>query len=282
MTKSKIIKDLVNENISITIALKRLIVLANDIGYDELKQWAEKEVNGYSPDDEVPEYRYISSNNFTYNGVIGGRVSVTQATLNLSLLSEKTRNEIVKCRVNESISTIEKHAQLSEGELAIDRSYLAGEIFRNSGGYSGVQCTSITQKFTPSQFEKILQIVSSKTLNILLKLDKEFGNLDDLDIGSSVMTRKKIDKAKHDVLIIINNDNSFNNTGKIKITKSQINLGENNKSSTKKEKRVTKNSNVGTGSNSIEKHTDVDTNVSLNSEKKKKFSIFSKLFKRRK
>ena len=281
MAKSNIIKELVNEEISLTVALKRLIVLANDIGYTELRQWAEKETNGYGPKDEVPEYRYITSTSITYNGVVGGRLSVTHASLDLSLLNSKTRNEIIRSRVNESISSIEKNAKLNEGELAIDRSYLAGEVFANSGGYSGVQCTKITQNFTPSQFEKIAQAVSSKILDILLKLDKEFGNLDNLDIGSDKISKKKFNEIKQFILVVINEDKSVNMNGKTKITNSQINAGNSNKSSNKKEKKITKNSNIGKGSNSVEKHTDIDSNVTITNQKEKKDSFWSKIFHKR-
>ena len=68
MAKSKILKELVNEEISLNIALKRLIVLAADMNDNDLKEWAEKEINGYNTDDEVPEYRKICSHSFYYNG----------------------------------------------------------------------------------------------------------------------------------------------------------------------------------------------------------------------
>ena len=69
MAKSKILKELVNEEISLNIALKRLIVLAADINDNDLKEWAEKEINGYNADDEVPEYRKLCS----HYGVLHGR-----------------------------------------------------------------------------------------------------------------------------------------------------------------------------------------------------------------
>lgn len=280
MAESKIIKELVNEEISLSVALKRIIVLANDIEYIELKQWAEKELNGYNKDDEVPEYRYISSSYFTYNGLVGGRMSVNQATLSLSTLSTETLNEIIKCKITESIASIEDKAKVKNGDFAINRSYLAGEVLKNTGGYlTGIQCTSIEQHFVSAQFKKIVEIVSSKILDILLKLDKEFGNLDDIDIGSEKHLRKKIQDVKHGIQIVINEDNSVNISGKLK--KSQINIGNGNKTSIKKERKVNKNANVGKGSNSIEKHTDIDSNVSISNKKEKQPWHFSTIFHKR-
>ena len=65
MAKSKILKELVNEEISLNIALKRLIVLAADINDNDLKEWAEKEINGYNADDEVPNIEKYVAIRFT-------------------------------------------------------------------------------------------------------------------------------------------------------------------------------------------------------------------------
>ena len=39
MAKSKIIKELANNSISLDVALSRLFIIASDIGDDELQQW---------------------------------------------------------------------------------------------------------------------------------------------------------------------------------------------------------------------------------------------------
>ena len=47
MAKSKIIKELANNDISLEVALNRLMIIASDIENEELSQWAERELNGY-------------------------------------------------------------------------------------------------------------------------------------------------------------------------------------------------------------------------------------------
>lgn len=47
MSKSLIIKDLVNNNISIELVLSRLYIIACDLSNTELKDWSEKELIGY-------------------------------------------------------------------------------------------------------------------------------------------------------------------------------------------------------------------------------------------
>ena len=87
MAKSKIIKELVNEEISLGIALKRLVVLASDLGDDELKNWAQKEIVGYNEEDDVPNYRSLESFNFTYYG-INGAYKVNNQALALNFIGE--------------------------------------------------------------------------------------------------------------------------------------------------------------------------------------------------
>jgi hypothetical protein len=42
---------------SVATLLRKCLVLAHTLKSDRLKVWAEKELNGYDPNDAVPEYR---------------------------------------------------------------------------------------------------------------------------------------------------------------------------------------------------------------------------------
>ena len=53
MAKSKVLKELANNEITLDVALKRLLLICNDLNYTELFSWAEKELNGYSSDEAV-------------------------------------------------------------------------------------------------------------------------------------------------------------------------------------------------------------------------------------
>lgn len=72
MAKSKIIKELANNQISMEVALQRLMIIASDLGNEELLTWTETELQGYSPSDTLPEYRNIHSTYFVYSGINGG------------------------------------------------------------------------------------------------------------------------------------------------------------------------------------------------------------------
>lgn len=274
MAKSKIIKELVSDEISITQALRRLTILASDIDHIDLKEWAEKELNGYEESDNIPDYRQIQSNTLIYSG-IAGNLQLTEVALPLQYISEETYNKIKCVNVKESIASIENMISKGQNYLCINRSNLATEICSRTSDeiYGGIQCSKIEQRFALSQFEKIINTVKTKIINILLKLDKEFGCLDDLDIGCDKMSKKKANEVKEEINLIVNGD--------VNISKSQVALND-SKIDNRKTTTKNKNSNTGKGTNSVEKHTDIKTDVKIEKqEKEKKGNWFLNLFRKR-
>lgn len=272
MAKSKILKELVNEEISLNIALKRLIVLAADMNDNDLKEWAEKEINGYNTDDEVPEYRKICSHSFYYNGFTSN-LQVTNVPLDIRYLNEDTLKMIEYHELREPLLSLEKYVKEFKDGFNLDLTMLAPEVLKNSG--RRLQCISIYQKFNVSQIEKVLQTLSSKIMNIFIKLDKEFGCLDNLDIGCEKQQKKKLNETKQVIQQII-----FGDKAKIK---GDIICSDNVKIDKRKTKTTTKNSNTGKGNYSSEKHTDVKTEVNINNNNKtvKKNPWWKRLFNKK-
>lgn len=277
MAKSKILKQLVNEEVSLEVALKRLMLLSTDLGYEELKQWAKKELNGYQKEDTLPDYRKLKSRSLVYSG-INGSYQLTNNPLPLSYLNSETLDAIQDIFIYEPIKTIVEKASSKEAKLHIDRTQLAGEVYENTNdGYIGVQCTRISQIFQPAQFESIASNVSTKTLEIFMELDKVFGNLDSLDIDTS--EKSIIEKTKESINYIIY-DNSVNITGNAKIKNSNLTTGNNVKNNQSKIK--TKNSNLGSGSNYVVTETKIEADIETNINKEKeKSNWWMKMFGRK-
>lgn len=259
MAKSKIIKELVNDEISLASTLKRIVILANDLENWELKTWAENELRGYDRQEEtIPEYRKIYSTAFYYSGLINN-LQIKNASLDIGYLDKDILEEVKCYEMRESVSCIEKYLKDYKDGISIDRTILAPYVYKNSG--HKIQCISISQTFSISQVEKIIQTISSKALNVLLKLDKEFGCLDDLDIGCDKMSKKKANEVKEEINLIVNGD--------VKISKSQVALND-SKIDSKRTVTKNKNSNTGKGSNHVEKHTDVKIDADITTEKQEK------------
>lgn len=101
MPKSKIIKDLANGTVDIETSLNRLFLLASDIGDSRIMTWVENELQGYSSDEKLPEYRIQKSYMLRYSG-LNGNYQVNNVTLQPELFPPERLNEITVIRVYQS------------------------------------------------------------------------------------------------------------------------------------------------------------------------------------
>jgi len=106
MAKSKILKELVNNEVTIEVALSRLMLIASDIDNTELRDWATKELNGYGVDDTCPSYRVIASANITYTGISGGFQLTNQPLPLIALPSDIRESMLSSMPVRDSIAKI--------------------------------------------------------------------------------------------------------------------------------------------------------------------------------
>ncbi len=261
MAKSKIIKDLVNDEVSLTVVLNRLYVLASDLGNQDILDWANKEISGYKQEDKLPDYRIFKSAEFVYTGINGG-FQVTNQPLSLTWLNPETVEKLSISHIRDSISEIESKAN-TDKLLGIDRSYLAGEVEKNTYDdflCRGVQCFSIQQRVAPNRFAEILTSIKQVALKLLLELDKKFGNLDDLDVGIDKINKKEQEELSEKIHVVFN------------------------EYSIQSKKVTLKNSNIGRD-NYIQKETktevEVSPTISVNNDKPNKWGWIRRIFGRK-
>ena len=199
MAKSSILKELANNQVSMEVALSRLMIIATDIGNVDLCEWVESELNGYENFDDLPNYRKIEAPNLSYSG-INGSFQVTNQPLPLTWLSERTREAINPVGFFESVSTIESIINEKEQRQRIrDLTFLAGEVKENIG----VSCFKITQVFDLSYYREVLNKVRGKLLRVFIELDRSYGNLDELDVNLENKSASEIDSINGKLLSIV-------------------------------------------------------------------------------
>lgn len=195
MPKSKIIIDAVNDEVPIEKSLRRLQLLAHDVHNQELETWAERELTGYAPEDELPAYRKVTSLNLTYVGV-NGNLQIKGATLPTSCLKEDTLDLVSKVDLREDISSIVKLAESDPGGYR-DWTILANEVFRQSN--EQIQCLKINQLIPSTHYRKVLAEVNDRLVKALLILEDQYGKLDNLSFhvtpAKAVETNEKINNA---------------------------------------------------------------------------------------
>lgn len=204
MAKSKIIKELANNEISLEVAINRLLIIASDINNQELAQWAEKELNGYSSTDEIPSYRLVENTMFLYSG-INGRMQVTNIPLPLKELFKGKDLEILKVNIFDGLKTIEGIINNdTDDRYGRDFTWAAPMIYK----MTGIQCFSITQIVSETALENTLNTVKTILLKVLIQLDKSYGCLDDLDIDITGKTHEEVTEINTTINNYIFTDNS--------------------------------------------------------------------------
>lgn len=253
MSKSRIIKQLINDEVELTEVFRRVYVLANDINNNAVKDWARRELDGYQKEEDIPSYRVFHSTDVKYSG-INGSYQVTNVPLPLGYLSIESVAKIKEIQCREPIAELCEHAK-STRELYRDVTFLAPEVERNSSdGIMGIQCVEIKQMINVGCYKKIVERIKNQLLDILLEFEKSFGCLDDLDIDTSKLKKKELNELFANLGVIIN-------ANKVKI----------------------KGSNVGSGSNTTNKTTEVNIETEVNVAKEdKKGCFWGRLFRRKK
>lgn len=217
MAKSKIIKELANNSISLDVALSRLFIIASDIGNDELQQWAECELHGYGKN-MLPEYRYAKNTVFKYSG-INGSYKVTDAPLPLLEIMKTEDPATFYLPIPDGIRTIEDFVNNpTPNEVGRDLTWAASMVLK----MSGIQCYSIKQIVPLNIFEGVLNTVKILLMKIFIKLDKTYGCLDDLDIDTDSISPEEVAATNTTINKYIYVDNSVNIGDKNKLEGSGI------------------------------------------------------------
>lgn len=217
MAKSKIIKELANNSISLDVALSRLFIIASDIGNDELQQWAEWELHGYGKN-KLPEYRYAKNTVFKYSG-INGNYKVNNAPLPLLEIIKNEDPSTFYIPITDGIATIEGFINNpSQIEIGRDITWAAVLVFK----MSGIQCYSIKQIVPINIFEGIVNTLKMLLIKIFIKLDKTYGCLDGLDIDTDSISPEKVSETNTTINKYIFVDNSVTIGNKNKIEGSEI------------------------------------------------------------
>ncbi len=217
MAKSRVLKELANNTISLEIALNRLLIIASDIGNAELSDWAEHELKGYE-NERVPDYRIAKNTLITYNGN-NGIYKISNAPLPLKQLYDSEDPELFYVSITDSIGTIEKYnIGPKQGKMIRDLTMFAGYVLNKTG----IACTSISQIIPDNVFENIVNTVKTTLIKIFIELDKTYGCLDDLDVDIVTVDEKTIDNTNEKINKYIYIDQSVKIGDGNKISESEI------------------------------------------------------------
>ena len=213
MKKSKLIINLVQNDKPLSQILYSLKLLLFDIADNKILEWINKEINGYSDNDEIPEYRCIRG--CIECDILHGYQYYQRVNLPV-IYSDPKIQEIITLNCKESVAAIETMMKKEEGQFfSVIPSHAYQYLQKYVDGY--VQNAKLI--LSSHDFLNIYAAIKNTVLDILLILEQKFGNLDSYDLDFKDLKKEEIVPI---ILKIIYQDNSITIGSNNKISKSKI------------------------------------------------------------
>lgn len=227
MAKSKIIKDLANGTVNTVTALKRAKVLLSEIGNEEVQKWINYEIVGYPADYNLPDYRKARGSLFGsyFKGSMASHMTWTNVSIPLGNMPDDAKDAILKTEFREGVEALRQLVDsASAKEVQLGKS-IPADFFPMIAHYNNDPYMIITSArvIVGEQFlTNIFSEIENRLLDILILLEKEFGNLDELDLDVTSKTQEELQKIADNVYFIVYHDDSIKIGDSNKISKSTI------------------------------------------------------------
>ena len=105
MKRSKVIIELIKDEINVVQAMDILNILLQDLNDKKIKYWLNNEINGYEKDQEIPEYRIVEAN-IVGNYIVGSIFHGLQCTNQPIPIKPEVIKEYTKINVRSGLNEI--------------------------------------------------------------------------------------------------------------------------------------------------------------------------------
>lgn len=180
------------------------------------------EIEGYATDLDVPEYRKIGGQLYGsyFKGSMMSHMKYTHVPLPLGKMPTESKQALLVTDITQGIETLKR--MVTESEQSETKTLARGipaDFYPyiatcNNDPYMIITSASI--ELNMPQILNIFSKVESILLDILFYLEKQFGNLDELDIDTTTKNEDEIKEIIEHIQVIIYNNHS-------------VSIGDNNK-----------------------------------------------------
>ncbi len=206
MAKSKLIMDILSENVSLENIFLRMKVLLHDLDNPKIEEWVNNELKGYQDDNEIPAYRKIKTT--PTMSITNGAWTLKDQPVPLSKLPKDISTVLDSHDVKEGIKGIERAIESSRSNkvgIKYGSTHIReciAELYNQP-----VQVISLFSEYPLGALEGILGNIKTTLLEIALEVDSTYGNFDNYDVfEDKTETEKK--EASQKVYKIIMGDNN--------------------------------------------------------------------------
>jgi hypothetical protein len=194
---------------SITVLLRKCLILAHQLNNGRLKQWANEELNGYDSLDDMPEYRKVpaqAKGNFVGGwGAYAGNRNIPPA-----VMDKEHRWAAESVNLGQPVSAYEELID-ERHEGAITFPWVNNMVLYYQHKFiHGYALVSAWQEVPRSAIVGLLDTIRTRILNMALELRSEIGSADE---DLKTITPEESKKADQSIVNNIFGGNVYMSTG---------------------------------------------------------------------
>lgn len=189
-------KSAVDANEPIGTLLRKCKILAVRLGSSELKTWVDSELNGYTKQDEIPEYRIMSIGCLGhFSGGFGS--AIKNAEIPSRCIPKDFRAGLFTSYLAQPISSIESLINDSE-DGTVQQPWPADvTALFGTNIYQGYNCMAAWKVIPVNALVGILDMIRSRVLNFVLEIESEDPEAGDAPINSRPVSEERIQQVFH-------------------------------------------------------------------------------------
>lgn len=170
----EVINLLSDEKNSLSTALLKTKVLLHQIGKKELADWVNNELNGYSDNASIPEYRLLQSQVLV--NASNGAYEAAGHPIPLAHLTSDQKKELEIIKMTKSISVLEEMASDTENNFLIGNIPMEANSFLGQSLANGFKIERAWCQTSSHNLKGIFTQVRSRLLDFILGLKESIGD----------------------------------------------------------------------------------------------------------
>jgi len=162
--------EAVDHNVPVSTLLRRALVLARRLGYAPLAEWAQRELDGYPDDADLPDYRAWRAAHVVgdFSGPMGS--TIRGQALPSAVVDEQFRRVLFGFQLPDGIARYQSLIETADNSLSLpwDQNVVAKYQFDFIQGWALI---SARRSVTIAELEQLLDAVRTRLLNFALEIE---------------------------------------------------------------------------------------------------------------
>ncbi len=220
--------EVIDSSSDLTSILRKCRILAQRLGHDGFKEWVIRELEGYPPGSELPDYRICRRGVILghFFGAFGRELKNVQ--IPSTSIPERFRTTLTQVTFPQGVAAIKE--QLDSCEQGSMRFAWPAEAYQLIGQGDLIEDMNLVQAVhivTTSELAGILDRIRNKILNFVLELESRDPEAGEAVKGKDEIAKEQVQQIfntviKGDVANMAQGSSSFVQQGKIEIKKGDI------------------------------------------------------------